>query len=179
MISRAPCVNKIVSSYSIALFLIFGLGHPAREPVDPAKSAQLHSRLPCDGYGAPEDLVRLQVTFPSGAWARQFVLSRFQNEKCEVDVKVKCLHKEKAGWRDVWSVTNVQPTAHAMLPLSSCYIWGSSEPAQYILSGWYQEGAADSKLAWRQATIKQVSTQPEVYEFTDPNGGTARLQITR
>jgi hypothetical protein len=66
-----------------------------------------------------------------------------------------------------------------MLPLSSCYEWGSTEAAQYVLSGWYQEGAADPKVAWHQSTIKQVSTEPEVYEFTDPNGGTARLEISR
>jgi hypothetical protein len=119
------------------------------------------------------------VTFPSGAWAREFVVSRFQDEGCKVDVKVKCLHKEKAGWRDVWSAANLQPSAHAMLPLSSCYTWASTEAAQYVLSGWNQEGASDPKLAWHQATVKQVSAEPEVYEFTDPKGGTARLEIKR
>jgi hypothetical protein len=34
-------------------------------------------------------------------------------------------------------------------------------------------------MPWHQATIQQVSTLPEVYEFTDPKGGTARLEITR
>ncbi len=169
----------------LAFLLIFGLGHPKQEPVDPAKSAPLHSRLKCDGYGAPEDLVRIQVTFSPGAWAREFVVSRYQDYKCELDVKGKCLHKIKEGWRDAWSVSNVQPSAHAMLPISSCYEWGSTELAKYVLSGWYQEGAADPKLAWHQSTIKQVSSgaslegAPEVYEFTDPNGGTARLEITR
>jgi hypothetical protein len=168
-----------VSSYFLAFFLIFGLGHHARDPVDPAKSAQLHSRLPCDGSGDPEDLLRIKVTFPTGAWAREFVVSRFANEKCEVDLKGKCLHKEKAGWRSIWTVANTEPSAHALVPVSSCYEWGSSAPAQYVLSGWYQEGEADSKLAWKQAAIKQVSSEPEVYEFADPNGGTARLEITR
>jgi hypothetical protein len=168
-----------MSYYFLALFLIFGLGHPKQDPVDPAKSAQLHSRLQCDGYGAPEDLVRIQVTFAPGAAAREFVLSRFQDYKCELDVKGKCLHKIKEGWRDVWIAANSQPTVHAMLPISSCYKWGSTELAQYVLSGWYQEGAADPKLPWHQATVKQVSTLPEVYEFSAPNGGTARLEITR
>jgi hypothetical protein len=148
-----------VSSYFLAFLLIFGLGHPKQDPADPSKSAKLHSRLLCDGYGAPEDLVRIQVTYSPGAWAREFVVSRYQDEKCEVDVKVKCLHREKEGWRDMWSATN--------------------EAAQYILSGWYQEGPADPKMPWHQATIQQVSTLPEVYEFTDPKGGTARLEITR
>ena len=168
-----------MSNYFLALFLIFGLGHPSRDPVDPAKGAKLHSRLLCDGYGAPEDLIRLKVTFSSGDSARQFVLSRYQDYKCELDVKGKCLHKIKEGWRDVWSVANEQPSAHALLPLSSCYEWGSTELAQYVLSGWYQDGAADPKLPWLQTTIKQVSTVPEVYEFTDPKGGMARVEITR
>jgi hypothetical protein len=170
---------KIMSIQFLALLLIFGLGRPAREPVDAAKSAHLSSRIPCDGQTAPEDDVSVQVTFSSGAWAREFVVSRFQNEKCEVNVKVKCLHKEKAGWRGVWSSESAQPSANSTLPLGSCYAWGSSEPAQYILTGWYKEGARDSKLEWRQATMKQVSSKPELYEFTDPNGGTARLEITR
>src|SRR5579863_2942884 len=128
-----------MSNSFLVLLLIFGLGHPAREPVDVSKAVKVTSRLQCDGYGAPEDLVRIQVTFSSGAWAREFVVSRFQDEKCEVDVKGKCLHKVKAGWRTVWSATNDQPTARALVPLSSCYTWGSTEPAQYILSGRYQE----------------------------------------
>jgi hypothetical protein len=168
-----------MNSYFFAFLLIFGLGHPQRNPIDLAKSAQLHSRLLCDGYGAPEDLVQVRVTFSPGASARQFVLSRYQDYKCEVDVKGKCLHKEKEGWRDVWSAVNAQPSVHAVVPISSCYKWGSTELAQYVLSGWYQEGAADPKLPWQQATLKQVSTVPEVYEFADSKGGTARLEITR
>jgi hypothetical protein len=168
-----------VGSNFLAFLLIFGLGHPKQDPVDPAKSVQLHSRLKCDGYGAPEDLVQFKVTFSPGASAREFVLNRFQDYKCELDVKGKCLHKIKEGWRDVWSAANVQPSAHAVIPLSSCYEWGSTELAQYVLSGWYQEGAADPKLPWHQTTVKQVSSIPEVYEFTDPKGGTARLEITR
>jgi len=168
-----------VSSYLLAFFLIFGLGHPSREPLDPAKSAPLHSRIPCDGNGAPEDLLRIKATFPSGGWSREFVVSHHVNERCEVDVKIKCLHREKAGWRDVWSAANVETSTHTLLPISSCYEWGSNAPAQYVLSGWYQEGEADSKLAWKQAPVKQISSEPEVYEFTDPNGGTARLEIGR
>ena len=166
-------------SYFVAFFLIFGLGHHAREPVDPAKSAQLHSRLPCDGNGDPEDLLRIKVTFPTGAWAREFVVSQFQTDKCGVETMFQCWHKPRAGWHSVWSVANEQPAAHALVPLSSCHEWGSTEAAQYVLSGWYQEGAADPKLAWKQAAIKQVPGEPEVYEFADPNGGTARLEITR
>jgi hypothetical protein len=164
-------------SHSIALLLVFGLGHPAREPVDPAKSAPLRSRIPCDGYTAPEDQLSVQVKFSSGAWAREFVVSRFQKEGCQLDVKGKCLHKKKEGWRDVWYAASAQPSSKARLAVGSCYARGSNEPPQYVLSGWYKEGAPDSKLAWQQAIIKQVSQ--EVYEFSAPNGGTARLEITR
>jgi hypothetical protein len=165
--------------YFFALLLIFGLGHPSREPVDPAKSAPLRSRILCDGQTAPEDNVSVQAVFPSGDWAREFVVSRFQKDTCAVDLKIKCLHQEKAGWHDVWSAASAQPSAGGMLALGSCYAWGSSEPAQYIVSGWYKEGTPGSKLEWRQAAIKQVSSHPEVYEFTDPKGGTARLEIGR
>jgi hypothetical protein len=169
-----------MSSYSLAFLLIFGIGHhPAREPMDPAKGVQLHSRIPCDGNGAPEDLLRIQTTFSAGDSAREFVVSSFANDKCELDVKGKCLHNVKAGWRTVWSDANAEPSAHALVPISSCYEWGSSAPAQYVLSGWYKEGAADSKPAWKQAPLKQVSAEPEVYQFTDPNGGTGRLEIRR
>jgi hypothetical protein len=172
-----------MNGHLLPLLLIFGLGHPMREPVDPAKAAQLHSRIACDGYGSPEDLLRIQTTFSPAGWAREFVVSRHHSERCEVDVKVKCLHHEKAGWRDVWSAANVEPSSHALLAIGACYEWGSNAPAQYVLSGWYREAAQDSKqdskLVWQQTPIKQVSVEPEVYEFTDPNGGSARLEIRR
>ena len=165
--------------YFFALLLIFGRGHPSREPVDQAQSIPLHSRIPCDGQTAPNDNVSVQATFASGDWAREFVVSRFQKDACEIDLKVKCLHHEKEGWRDVWWAASEQPSTNSTVPLGSCYAWGSSEPAQYIVSGWYKEGAAGSKLEWQQAPIKQVSSRPEVFEFTDPKGGTARLEINR
>ncbi len=171
---------------TVLALLIFGLGHPAREPLDPAKAAKLTSRRACDGFGAPEELLRIQVSFPSGpagAGSREFLLSRFRDEKCELDVKGKCLHRIKAGWQDVWTADNTQPSAKALVPITSCYEWGSKELAQYMLSGWYKEVGPDSKneskIPWQQAPAKQLSTTPEVYEFTDPHGATARLEITR
>jgi len=159
------------------LLLIFGLGHPSREPVDPAKSVPLHSRIPCDGFGGPEEAVHVQTTFSGGATAREFVVSRYQIDKCGVETMFQCWHKRPhPGWHEVWSVASGQSSASPVLPLSSCDEWGSSEPAKYILSGWYQEGT-DSKPMWRQVPVKQVSSQPEIYEFADPSGGTARIQI--
>ena len=168
-----------MSTYLLAFFLIFGLGPPARQPLDPDKSVPLHSRLKCDGYGSPEDLLRIQVTYSPGAWAREFEVNQFDTDKCGVETMFQCWHKPRAGWHNVWSAANEQPAARAMVPLSACHEWGSTEAAQYVLSGWYQEGAANPKLAWKQAPVKQVSSEPELYEFTDPNGGTARLEITR
>lgn len=156
------------------LLLIFGLGHPTREPLDPAMGFQLHSRIPCDGYGAPEDLLRMRPTF-SKASVQEFVISRYHTERCQVDVKGKCLHREKAGWRDVWA-SSVEEKA--LVPIGSCYQWGSKDPSQYVLSGWYNEGT-EQKPLWHQVRIKQVSEKPEVYEFADPSGGAARIEIAR
>jgi hypothetical protein len=165
-----------VSARYFALLLIFGLGHPSREPLDPAQGVQLHSRIPCDGFGSPEDLLRMRPTF-SKAGVEEFVVSRYHTERCEVDIKGKCLHHEKAGWRDIWS-SSAAPDGSALVPVESCYKWGAADPSQYVLSGWYNEGT-EQKPMWRQARIKQVSEKPEVYEFTDPSGGTARLEVGR
>ena len=110
----------------------------------------MHSRLKCDGYGAPEDLLRIKATFSSGAWAREFVVSRYQTDKCGVETMFQCWHKPRLAGTTCGPPRTTQPAAHALLPLSSCYDWGSTEAAQYVLSGWYQEGAADPKLAWQQ-----------------------------
>ncbi len=170
---------EAMNSQALALLLIFGMAHSAREPMDAAKTVPLHSRIACDGATAPEDNLSVKVTFSPGASAREFLVSRYQKESCDANMKAKCLHKVKEGWRDVWSAVNVEPSAKRTLPVRSCYGRGSSEPLKYVLSGWYKEGAPDSKLEWRQTAIKQVSAQPEVYEFADPNGATARLEISR
>jgi len=168
-----------MNAHFLALLLIFGLGHPSRDPIDPAKSIPLHSRIPCDGFGGPEEAVHVQVTFSSGDTAREFAVSQYETDKCSVETMFQCWHKTRTGWHDVWSAASSQASSGAILPLASCIEWGSKEPARYLLSGWYREGASGSKPIWRQAAVKQVSSQPEVYEFTDPNGGTARTQIGR
>ena len=160
-----------------ALLMIFGLGRPTREPLDQAKSVALHSRIPCDGQTAPEDDVSVRATFGQGDWAREFLVSRYQKDACEVDLKIKCLHHEKAGWRDVWTAGSDHSSTNGMVSLGSCYAWGSKEPAQYVVTGWYKEGGAGSKVEWRQAAIQQVASRPGVFEFSDPKGGTARLEI--
>jgi hypothetical protein len=162
----------------LAFFLIFGLGHPARDPVDPAKGVALHSRIPCDGFGGPEEAVQVQAAFSPGGSTREFVISRFDVDKCSVETMFQCWHKERQGWHDTWTASSAQPSSKSIVPLASCKEWGSKFPAQYVLSGWVQEGT-DSKPAWRQVSIKQVSERPEAYEFADATAGTARLEIKR
>jgi hypothetical protein len=162
----------------LACFLIFGLGHPSRDPLDPAKGVVLRSRIPCDGFGGPEEAVRVQATFSPGGSAREFVISRFDIDKCSVETMFQCWHKERSGWRDTWAASSAQASSQAIVPLASCKEWGSRFPAQYVLSGWVQEGT-DSKPMWRQVSVKQVSGRPEVYNLADAGGGTARLEIKR
>ena len=168
-----------MSSNFLALLLIFGLGHPSREPVDPAKGAALHSRIRCDGYGAPEDLLKVQAIFSPGGSTRQFVVGRYEVDQCSVETMFQCWHKPRAGWHDVWSALSDDQASRAVVPIGSCNEWGSSSEARYILTGWYQDSSSNSKPAWHQAVVKQVSTQPEIYEFTDPAGGSARLEVHR
>jgi hypothetical protein len=162
----------------LALFLIFGFGHAARDPVDPGKGVALHSHIPCDGFGGPEEAVQVQATFSPGGSAREFVVSRFDIDKCSVETMFQCWHKERAGWRYTWTASSTQASSRAIMPLASCKEWGSKYPAQYVLSGWVQEGT-DSKPLWRQVSVKQTSERPEVYEFADANSGMARLEIQR
>jgi hypothetical protein len=167
-----------VSTYSLAFLLIFGLGHHARDPVDTSQAVKMTSRFPCDGNGAPEDLLRVKASFSPGGAVREFVLNRYETDKCSVETMFQCWHKARSGWHDAWSVTNAAPSAYSLVPVGSCDEWGSTDPAQYVLSGWSQQGT-ESKPVWKQVPVKQVSSLPEVYEFTDPMGGTARLEITR
>lgn len=167
-----------MNSHVLALFLIFGLGHPAHEALDPAKGVPLSSRVPCDGYTAPEEELGAHATFSPGGPAREFVLSRFHKETCVVDIKGKCLHKEKEEWRDVRTLASERPESDTLF-VDSCYAWGSSDPAQYVLSGWYQESPSGAKPVWKQVPVKQVSEKPQVFEFSDPNGGSGRLEIER
>lgn len=152
--------------------------------VDPAQSVKLTSRIPCDGASSPEDHPVVKVTFSPGGWERLFTINEFKKGTCRVDAKVKCLDKEVEGWYDSWTVSSKAPPLKAdQVSLRSCYAWGSSEPAQYVLSGWYQEGPPDPKHphkkgALKQTALKKVSSNPDVYEFTDPQGGTGRLEMS-
>jgi hypothetical protein len=146
--------------------------------IDLSQTVPLSARRTCDGYSSPEDHPAVKASFSDGGWDRSFTVSVFQKSACKVDVKVKCLDTRKEGWRDVWTIQNTDPSKSDLLSLRSCYAWGTSEAAQYVLSGWYREGSDNPKLPWKQAPLKKLSSSPDVYEFSDTKGGTARLTLS-
>ena len=81
-------------------------------------------------------------------------------------------------WKQEFSVDSSHPETRSY-GLDSCYELGSKDAPQYVLSGWYRDGGPDSKLPWKQAMVKQITSRWEVFEFTDPNGGTGRVEINR
>jgi hypothetical protein len=185
----------------IAIFTtcaIFGLaaGGYARtkireEPLDPSKGAKLASRIPCDGVTDPEDQVSLVSAFSAGTLEREFRINVYEENYCKRgDLGFKCLKPGTALWKEEWSVNNSHPQGETGLyGLASCTEEGlaaqsaavqiSKEPPQIVLSGWYREPGADPNRPWKQAVLKKVDSRWETYEFTDPNGGTARVEISR
>ena len=65
------------------------------------------------------------------------------------------------------------------LAAQSAAVQISKDPPQIVLSGWYRELGPDPKRPWKQAVLKKLDSRWETYEFTDPAGGTARIEITR
>lgn len=147
-------------------------------PLDVKETVPLKPRIACDGQTAPEDHLVVKTTYSAGGLAKTFKVESFRKSSCKVDV-VKCFDKVKEGWIDVWSMPSDQSRQTSTLALRSCYEWGQADPAQYVLSAWYKDPDAGPKTPWKQLTVKQVSSVPEVYEFTDPKGGTGRLEIER
>jgi hypothetical protein len=174
-LSYRTALLLLIVSFSLEAKLFFK--KKVERAIALSQSVQLASRIPCDGHSSPEDHPVAKATFSSGGWERSFTVSVFQKAACKVDVKVKCLDKQKEGWQDVWSVKSSGDVKKDMLSIRSCYSWGTAEPAQYILTAWYQEGEPNPKLPWKQAAVKKVSSAPDVYEFSDPQGGTGRLEI--
>ena len=151
----------------------------SQAPMDAVKGVPLASRISCDGSTNYQDEVTLQTTFSPGGLERSFQVAEFQPEYCKhVDLYFVCLKRGHNRWREDWSADSSQPAGTGRVWLNSCSSWGSKEAAQYILSGWYREGT-DRKQPWKQVVIKRVSEKPEIYEFTDPNGGSARVEVTR
>ncbi len=166
-----------------ALLLVLGLSLDARsthkdEIIDLSKGVPIASRVPCDGVTSPADDLPWHVSFSQGGWERAFNLNVHQEESCQLDLKLKCIGHQREGWQNDWITDSDRPATGGIVSLRSCYQWGTKEPAQYVLSGWYKEGSANPKLHWKQAVLKKVSSNPDVYEFSDPKGDTARLEIT-
>jgi hypothetical protein len=170
-------------------------------PVDPSKGAKLTSRIPCDGETNPEDQLVLQPTFSAGGMERAFRIELFEKDYCKrVDLGFKCLQPAHNRWKQEWRVESAQAAGRSApgesvvrdsqspnpqrgyIGLASCATWGSKDPADYVLTGWYRESPskkAGKKALWKQAEIKRASSSMESYEFADPSGGTARLEIVR
>jgi hypothetical protein len=178
-----------VTRYSgfVASLAILGLAiggyarsHRDDQPIDPSKGARLSSRIPCDGSTNPEDEISLAATFSPGGWERSVKLQEFDAKYCKrIDLGFACLMPGHDRWRREWSSDSSRPATTGKYGLDSCYTWGSKDVPQYLLTGWYKEGGPESKLPWKQAVVKQVSSKPEIYEFADPQGGTVRLAIER
>src|SRR6266481_420087 len=113
--------------------------------IDVNQTVRLASRIPCDGYTAPEDHASVKAAFSSGGWERSFQVMTFRKPNCRVDLKVKCVGSQPEGWREAWSIRSSNAEQTGNLSLRSCYDWGQKEPAQYVLVGWYQEGGPDRK----------------------------------
>lgn len=159
---------------------IFSRSHNAYDQVDKVQGVRIASRIPCDGSTNPQEDVKLVTTFSPGGWQRSFHLDVFESQYCKyLDLYFFCVMHGHDHWRHEWEQSSQGTPGSSRYWLRSCSIWGSKDGMDYILSGWYQEGPADKKLPWKQAAVKQVSASPEVYEFTDSNGGTARVEIER
>jgi hypothetical protein len=159
---------------------VYARSNKTDDLVDRVQGVRIASRIPCDGSTNPQQDLKLDTTFSPAGWQRAFHLDVFENQYCRhLDLYFFCAMHGQNRWRHEWVSTSQGPAGPSMYFIRSCAEWGLKDAPEYILSGWYQEGAASKKLPWKQAAIKKVSETPEVYEFADPNGGTARIEIKR
>jgi|HubBroStandDraft_1064217.scaffolds.fasta_scaffold00711_14 hypothetical protein len=159
---------------------VYARSHHAEDLVDRVQGVRIASRLPCDGATNPQEEVKLETTFSPGGWQRSFHLDVFESQYCKrLDLYFFCVVHGHERWKHEWAQDSQGTPGPARYWIDACSKWGSKDAQEYILSGWYREGPADRKLPWKQAAIKQVSAAPEIYEFADSNGGTARVEINR
>jgi hypothetical protein len=153
--------------------------HRAEDMVDRVQGVRIASHLPCDGATSPQEDVKLDTTFSAGGAERAFHLDVFESQYCKrLDLYFFCVMHGHDHWKHEWMQESQGTPGPARYWLNACSAWGEKNPQEYILSGWYKEGE-DRKSPWKQAAVKQVSATPEVYEFTDAKGGTARVEIKR
>lgn len=158
--------------------------HAPEAPLDPYKAVKLASRIPCDGATNPEDNVVLNTAFSSVGLAREFRISVFEGNYCKRgDLGWACVQPGHSLWKTEWAAASTESHVAERYGLSSCEAWGSKEAPQILLTGWYKQPAADKKDAkkevWMQVQVNKVESRWEIYEFSDPNGGTARIEIGR
>jgi hypothetical protein len=154
--------------------------HAPEDLLDSVKGIRIASRIPCDGSTNPREEVELHSTYSPGGWERSFRLDMFRSKYCRrLDLYFVCVFHGHDGWRPAWSSDSSHPPSTERFWLHSCSAWESADAAQYLLSGWYKEGEQGQKRPWKQAAVRKVSSNPETYEFTDPNGGTARVELPR
>ena len=122
-------------------------------------------------------------------WERPSGFRVFEDKYCKRgDLGWACVQPGHTLWKQEWSADSSVPSATGTFGLSSCAEWGSKEAPQVVLTGWYREPAVDKgsgdkkdekKRIWKQVEVKKVNSRWETYQFTDPNGGTARVEIDR
>lgn len=154
-------------------------------PLDAKLGVKLASRIPCDGNTNPEDQVSLNTNFSPGGWQREFRIEVFQDKFCRHgDLGWACVRPGSDEWKQEWTAESSTPASSGYYGLRSCYQQGYKEAPQIVLTGWYKQTDEDPKAqkkeVWKQAEVKKVTgTRWETYEFTDPNGGTARIELDR
>jgi hypothetical protein len=160
-------------------------------PLDSSKGVKLASRIPCDGVTNPEDQIHLTSTFSTGTLERAFRINIFEETYCKrMDLGFKCLETGHNLWKEEWSVVNSHPQGEVgtyglpscAKPASATQMLAqpqSKEPPQIVLTGWFREPGSDPDRPWTQIQLNKVQSRWETYEFTDPEGGTARIEITR
>lgn len=157
---------------------------PKEAPVDSTLGVPLASRIPCDGATNPEDQVSLATTFSPGGWERSFRIEVFEDKYCKRgDLGWACVQPGHALWQREWSAVSGSASSVGTFGLSSCDALGSKEAPRILLTGWYKKPGADAKQAkqelWKQVQIRKTASRWETYEFTDPNGGTASIELVR
>ena len=157
---------------------VFARPHNGELP-DRIQGVRIASRIPCDGSTNPQEELGLATSFSAGGGQRAFHLDVFESQFCKrLDLYFFCLSKGHDRWKHAWAAESQGPPAPARYWMNTCADWESKDAAEYLLSGWYQEGSGP-KLPWKQAALKKISETPEIYEFADSSGGTARIEIHR
>ena len=118
----------------------------AEDLVDRVQGVRVASRLPCDGSTNPQEDVKLESTFSPGGWQRSFHLDVFESRYCKhLDLYFYCVMHGHDRWKHEWAQDSQGTPGPARYWLDTCAAWGSKDAQEYILSGWYREGAGTVK----------------------------------